>query len=98
MPHQSLALDAFGGHAEAAPLGTPSGKVEIYSPTIEEWGWPEHAMPETFESHVARARLGEDEVVLLPTFRLAMLIHSRSANAEWLYEISPSGTMIVIHY
>jgi anaerobic selenocysteine-containing dehydrogenase len=27
-------------------------------------------------------------MVLIPTFRLATLIHSRSANAEWLYEIS----------
>ncbi len=45
-------------------------------------------MPGSIESHVARARLAEDEMVLIPTFRLATLIHSRSANAEWLYEIS----------
>ncbi len=69
---------------------TPSGMVEIYSKTMEEWGWPEESMPGSIQSHVAHARLDEDagEMVLLPTFRLAMLIHSRSANAEWLYEIA----------
>ena len=67
---------------------TPSGKLEIFSATIGEWGWPEHALPGSIESHVARARLGEGEMVLVPTFRLATLIHSRSANSEWLYEIS----------
>ncbi|MHC4955791.1 MAG: molybdopterin-dependent oxidoreductase [Planctomycetota bacterium] len=67
---------------------TPSGKAEIYSSTLAEWGWSDEAMPGSIESHVARARLGDGEMVLLPTFRLAMLIHSRSANAEWLYEIA----------
>jgi len=79
--------DVYKEH-EQHGFKTPSGKVEIFSPTLHEWGWPEHSMPETFESHVAKARLADDEVVLLPTFRLAMLIHSRSANAEWLYEIA----------
>jgi len=67
---------------------TPSGKLEIFSSTMQEWGWPEHAMPGSIQSHVARAVLADDEMVLVPTFRLATLIHSRSANAEWLYEIS----------
>ncbi|MEM8886334.1 MAG: molybdopterin-dependent oxidoreductase, partial [Planctomycetota bacterium] len=79
--------DVYEEHLEKG-FKTPSGKVEIYSPTLEEWGWPEHALPETFDSHVAHAQLADDEVILLPTFRLAMLIHSRSANAEWLYEIA----------
>ena len=69
-------------------FSTPSGKVEIFSPTLAEWGWPEHAMPGPIESHVARARLAVDQMVLVPTFRLATLIHSRSANSEWLAEIS----------
>jgi anaerobic selenocysteine-containing dehydrogenase len=74
--------------SRAKPFGTPSGKLEIYSPTLREWGWPEHAMPGVVTSHVARTELGPDEMVLVPTFRLATLIHSRSANAQWLYEIS----------
>jgi len=79
--------DIYDAH-EVLGFKTPSGKVELYSPTLEEWGWPEHALPGSIESHVARARLGEGEMVLVPTFRLATLIHSRSANAEWLYELS----------
>ncbi|HUP22531.1 MAG TPA: molybdopterin dinucleotide binding domain-containing protein [Thermoanaerobaculia bacterium] len=67
---------------------TPSGKVEIFSPTLVEWGWPEHAMPAACGSHVAKDALAADEMVLVPTFRLPTLIHSRSANSEWLYELS----------
>jgi anaerobic selenocysteine-containing dehydrogenase len=83
--------DVYELHREPGrdkPFATPSGKLEIYSPTLEEWGWPEHAMPGPVTSHVARSELAEGEMVLLPTFRLATLIHSRSANAQWLYEIS----------
>lgn len=78
--------DVYRVHEEKG-FATPSGKLEIYSPTLAEWGWPEQAMPGSIESHVARARLADGEMVLVPTFRLAMLIHSRSANAPWLYEI-----------
>ncbi len=67
---------------------TPSGKIEIFSPTLHEWGWEDQSMPDSMESHVALTNLDPGEMVLIPTFRLAMLIHSRSANAEWLYEIA----------
>ena len=77
----------------AKPFATPSGKLEIYSPTLAEWGWPEHAMPGAVTSHVARNELAEGEMVLIPTFRLATLIHSRSANAQWLYEISHTNPL-----
>jgi len=73
---------------EAQGVKTPSKKFEILSRTMEEWGWPEHAMPSAVESHVARARLAPGQFVLVPTFRLPTLIHSRSANAKWLYELS----------
>jgi anaerobic selenocysteine-containing dehydrogenase len=33
------------------------------------------------------------EMVLLPTFRLPTLIHTRSGNAKWLYEISHSNPL-----
>ena len=72
----------------AREFKTPSGKLEIYSQTMAEWGWPEHAMPGGTGSHVSRTALAEGEMVLLPTFRLATMIHSRSANSEWLAEIS----------
>jgi anaerobic selenocysteine-containing dehydrogenase len=69
---------------------TPSRKLEFYSPTMKEWGWPEHAIPGYIRSHVHPANLDRaaGEYVLIPTFRLPTLIHTRSGNAKWLYEIS----------
>src|SRR5262249_60220948 len=68
----------------------PSGRLELFSPTLVEWGWPEHALPGYVHSHVHPERLdaARGEFVLLPTFRLPNLIHSRSANSKWLVEIS----------
>jgi len=87
-----VSRDVYRVH-ETKGFPTPSGKVEIYSPTLAEWGWAEEAMPGVIESHVAKSRLAPGEMVLIPTFRLATLIHSRSANAEFLYEISHSNPL-----
>jgi anaerobic selenocysteine-containing dehydrogenase len=69
---------------------TPSRKLEFYSATLKEWGWPEYAIPGYIKSHVHRDNIdiNKGEMLLLPTFRLPTLIHSRSGNAKWLYEIS----------
>jgi anaerobic selenocysteine-containing dehydrogenase len=69
---------------------TPSRRLELFSPTMVEFGWPEHATPGYIESHVARRRLDADagELVLVPTFRLPTLVHTRSGNAKYLNEIS----------
>lgn len=69
---------------------TPSRKLEFYSPTLKEWKWPEYSIPTYIRSHVHRSNIdpGRGEMLLLPTFRLPTLIHSRSGNAKWLYEIS----------
>jgi anaerobic selenocysteine-containing dehydrogenase len=71
-------------------FGTPSRKLEFYSPTMVEWGWPEHALPGYIRSHVHWSGLDRDggDAVLTPTFRVPTLIHTRSANAKWLVEIS----------
>ena len=71
-------------------FATPSRKLEFYSPTMVEWGWPEHAIPGYIRSQVHWSQLDRDagEAVLTPTFRLPTLIHTRSANAKWLVEIS----------
>ena len=59
---------------------------------MRDWGWPEkaHVIPYTLESHVSPRHIDRDagEMVLLPNFRLPTLIHTRSANAKWLYELS----------
>jgi len=77
---------------ETEGFKTPSGKLEFFSPTLRDWGWPEqqHVVPWTLESHVSPANIDRDagEMLLLPNFRLPTLIHTRSANAKWLYELS----------
>ena len=77
------------GHAYAG-FPTPSGKLEFYSCTLKEWGWPEYAVPSYVKSHVHFDVMNRDnnEFPLVSTFRLPTLIHTRSGNAKWLYEIS----------
>ena len=73
-------------------FGTPSKKLEFFSQTMYEWGWPEieYTVPWTLKSHVHPDNIdrSNEEMLLLPNFRLPTLIHTRSANAKWLYEIS----------
>jgi anaerobic selenocysteine-containing dehydrogenase len=69
---------------------TPSRKLEIYSRTLVDWGWGDEALPGYIRSQVHPSRLDatRGEMVLLPTFRLPTLIHTRSGNAKYLNEIS----------
>ncbi len=69
---------------------TPSKKQEFYSQTMSDWGWPEHALPTYIKSQVHSDQIDVENggFVLVPTFRLPTLIHSRSGNAKWLAEIS----------
>ncbi|HYW76599.1 MAG TPA: molybdopterin dinucleotide binding domain-containing protein, partial [Gammaproteobacteria bacterium] len=67
---------------------TPSGRLEFYSRTLKEWGWPEYALPTYIKSHVHRQRLDEGQMPLIATFRLPTQIHTRSANAKWLSELA----------
>ena len=71
---------------------TPSRKLEVYSISMRDWGWERHATPGYIRSHVARSEIDLDagELVLMPTFRLPTLIHTRSGNAKYLNEISNS--------
>jgi anaerobic selenocysteine-containing dehydrogenase len=84
----SPAVDIDGEAREGFP--TPSKKLELYSTTLAEWGWPEYATPTWIPSHVhwEDLDLDGDERILLPTFRLPTLIHTRSASSKWLNEIS----------
>ncbi len=83
----------------AARVGfnTPSRKLEFHSRTLYDWGWPEHALPGYIESHVHRRRLDRDkgQYCLVPTFRLPTLIHTRSGNSKWLYELSNTNPLWV---
>ena len=75
--------------ARRAGFNTPSKKLEFYSPTLAEWGWPEQAIPKYTPGHVYWRELdrAKNEFDLLPNFRLPTLIHTRSP-VKWLYEIS----------
>jgi anaerobic selenocysteine-containing dehydrogenase len=72
---------------------TPSGRLEFYSSTLKRWGWPEYALPTYIRSHVHRSRLEPGEMPLIPTFRLPVQIHTRSANAKWLDEIAHTNPL-----
>ncbi|MEE9385126.1 MAG: molybdopterin-dependent oxidoreductase [Nannocystaceae bacterium] len=82
-----------------APVGfsTPSKKLEFYSDTLEMWGFGDQAVPGYIRSqvHWSHVDQGKGMRVLLPTFRLPTLIHTRSANAKWLQEISHSNPLWV---
>jgi anaerobic selenocysteine-containing dehydrogenase len=72
---------------------TPSGRLEFYSRTLSEWGWGEWAIPTHVKSHIHPDNLADDQTVLISTFRLATQIHTRSANAKWLDEISHTNPL-----
>ena len=69
-------------------FNTPSKRQELFSQTTKDWGWPEYAFPTYVKSHIHPDNFNENEVVLVPTFRLPTLIHTRSGNSKWLAEIS----------
>ena len=71
-------------------FNSPSRKQEFYSATTKDWGWSEYSVPTYVKSHIHPEKLdaSKNEIVLVPTFRLPTLIHTRSGNAKWLAEIS----------
>ena len=72
---------------------TPSGRLEFYSRTLVDWGWPELAIPTYVPSHVHPRRLAEGQVPLISTFRLPTQIHTRSANSKWLDELAHTNPL-----
>ncbi len=89
---QGRPIGVRAGESSLVGFDTPSRRLELFSSTMVEWGWPgrEYALPWSLPSHVHPSEIDEEagEMVLLPNFRLPTLIHSRSANSKWLYEIS----------
>ena len=78
-------------------FNTRSGKLELYSETLEEWGWPEFVVPTYARTHVHHSLIDHDqgEYLLLPTYRLPTLIHTRSGNAKHLNELSHTHPLLV---
>ena len=77
-----------------AGFNTPSRRLEFYSKTLVDWGWPEQAVPRYVPGHVhwRDMKREQHEFDLLPNFRLPTLVHTRSA-VKWLYEISHSNPL-----
>jgi anaerobic selenocysteine-containing dehydrogenase len=82
----------FEDGSKVAGWLTPSRKLEVYSTTMRDWGWEKFATPGYIRSHVGREEIDLEagELVLVPTFRLPTLIHTRSGNAKYLNELSNS--------
>ena len=72
---------------------TPSGRLEFYSRTLAEWGWPEQALPGYARSHVHPSVMAPDQMVLIATFRLPVQIHTRGGNAKWLNELAHTNPL-----
>jgi anaerobic selenocysteine-containing dehydrogenase len=77
-----------------AGFTTPSRRLEFYSQTLVDWGWPEHAVPRYMpgQVHWRSLKRDEGEFDLLPNFRLPTLVHTRSP-VKWLYEISHNNPL-----
>ncbi|HDH03040.1 MAG TPA: formate dehydrogenase, partial [Actinobacteria bacterium] len=71
-------------------FGSPSRKLEWFSKTMYDWGWEDASIPNYLKTHVYWRDMDMEgnERILLPIFRLPTLIHTRSGNAKYLYEIS----------
>ncbi|MGI9649004.1 MAG: molybdopterin-dependent oxidoreductase [Acidimicrobiia bacterium] len=71
-------------------FGSPTGKLEWWSETMDEWGWHDESIPTYVKTHVywRDMDMAGNERILLPIFRLPTLIHTRSGNSKYLYEIS----------
>jgi len=69
---------------------TSSRKLEFFSKVMKDWKWPEFAIPGYARSHVHWSNVdpAQGEFILVPTFRLPTLIHTRAGNAKYLTEIS----------
>ena len=89
---------AVGVQVDGEPLRgfpTPSGKLEFFSSTLHDWGWPEHAIPSYIKSQVAPSVIDRaaGEMTLLPNYRIPTLVHTRTGNSKWLTEISHSNPL-----
>jgi len=86
-----VGVDVDGAVLRGFP--TPSGRLEFFSRTLHDWGWPDAAVPAYMKSHIHPDNLAPGELPLIPTFRLPTQIHTRSANAKWLDEIAHTNPL-----
>lgn len=88
-------------------FNTPSRKLEIYSKWINDWKWPEYAVPVYPTTKAQREKMvhlvsqvhhdymtNENDFALNTIFRLPYNIHTRSINSKHLMEISQNHNPI----
>ena len=78
-------------------FNTPTRKLHLFQEELVNHGWPEFATPTYARSHVHPSLIDHSrgQYVLLPTYRLPTLIHSRSGNAKFLNELSHAHPLLV---
>lgn len=74
---------------------TPSGKLELYSTTLRDWGWPEHALPGYVEADVPLRSLVRvrHEFLLVPTLAAPILPAGDGGDRKWLLEIGQANPL-----
>jgi len=79
----------------AVGFPTPSRRLEFYSRTMKEWGWPERTLPGYIRGHLHWTDIDREkgEYILIPTYCVPTMIHDRSGNAKWLAELSHSNPL-----
>ena len=72
---------------------TPSRRLEFFSSTIKDRGWPEHSLPAYFPGHIQRQSVSRDrgEFILVPGFDLPTLTRAGSGDSKWLSELAHSN-------
>lgn len=80
-----------------AGFPTPTGRIEVHSKTLHDWGFEHASIPDDTPSHVGPHAIDPENgiYVLLPTYRLPTMIHTRSGNAKWLNEISHANPVLL---
>ncbi|MFQ5551281.1 MAG: molybdopterin dinucleotide binding domain-containing protein, partial [Gemmatimonadales bacterium] len=83
------------GDEVVSGFATPSRRLELYSATLAAWGWEELAVPTYAKSHVALSEIDSaaGEFCLIPTFRIPIMIHTRTGNSKWLNEIAHTNPL-----
>ena len=72
---------------------TPSGRLEFYSSTLKRVGLARARAAHLHPEPRPPANLEPGEMPLIPTFRLPVQIHTRSANSKWLDEIAHTNPL-----
>jgi anaerobic selenocysteine-containing dehydrogenase len=84
--HRAIGLLIGGERSAVIGYATPSRKLELFSPTMRDWKWPEYALPEYIPSHVGPEALAAASGSTAPgstAFGTAARLHSCTPEVVW---------------